>query len=237
VPETDHGTQVTSSTWAPPPACYGDAEGHSWYRVAYLGGIEVRMQPSVLAPRSGVLLNQNEVFAASAEIVGADGRIYLKLADGRGWVFHDSALMPHDPSVVRGHFATVGNTSTFPGAGAASHQPAAEPAPAPYAYSTAATFPADHSSHSGTMMNQAQETYSGFTQQEVIATAGTGPLVNHVSTSSAHIQAAQSWPGMVNDYQAAWVTPVTKDCPPMWEPSVGPSSEQSFGHGQWTQHS
>lgn len=78
---------------------------YSWYRVAYLGGIELRMQPSYLAARSGTLLPQKEVFAVSAEIVGADGRVYLRLADGRGWAFDDSALLPHDPSVVRGHFA------------------------------------------------------------------------------------------------------------------------------------
>jgi hypothetical protein len=92
--------------WASPTS-YADANATSWYRVAYLGGIELRMQPSVLGPRSGVLLSQNEVFAVSAEIVGADGRIYLRLADGRGWAFDDSALMPHDPSVVRGHFARM----------------------------------------------------------------------------------------------------------------------------------
>jgi len=42
-----------------------------------------------------------------------DGRVYLRLADGRGWVFDDTALIPEDPSVVkvpndvRGPLATV----------------------------------------------------------------------------------------------------------------------------------
>ena len=28
------------------------------------------------------------------ELMGADGRIYLRLADGRGWAFDDSTLFP-----------------------------------------------------------------------------------------------------------------------------------------------
>jgi len=84
-----------------PPMWCGGVEAHSWYRVAYLGGINLRAQPSVLAAHTGVTLSQNDVFAVSAEIAASDGRIYLRLADGRGWAFDDSALVPHDPSVVR----------------------------------------------------------------------------------------------------------------------------------------
>jgi len=58
------------------------------------------------------MLYQNETFAVSETLNGLDGRVYLLLADGRGWVFDDSALMPHDPSVVRGRW-----------------QPAPQPAP------------------------------------------------------------------------------------------------------------
>merc|ERR1712178_230433 len=43
-------------------------------------------------------------FAVSESFQGLDGRIYLLLADGRGWAFDDAALMPHDPSVVRGRW-------------------------------------------------------------------------------------------------------------------------------------
>jgi hypothetical protein len=53
------------------------------------------------------MLHQNEMFAVSERIQGMDGRIYLLLSDGRGWAFDDSALMPHDPSVVLHHLPAV----------------------------------------------------------------------------------------------------------------------------------
>lgn len=83
---------------APPPP----ADHCVWYRVAYLGGIELRTEPSHWAPRTGITLHQNETFPVSQEVNGADGRIYLLVGDGRGWAFDDAALIPHDPSVVRG---------------------------------------------------------------------------------------------------------------------------------------
>jgi len=77
------------------------------YRVAFLGGVDLRRGPSFGALRTGVTLRHNEVFVTSEEIPGPDGRIYLRLADGRGWAFDDRALIPHDPSVARGHWAPV----------------------------------------------------------------------------------------------------------------------------------
>jgi len=50
------------------------------------------------------MLYQNETFAVSESFQGLDSRIYLLLADGRGWAFDDAALMPHDPSVIRGRW-------------------------------------------------------------------------------------------------------------------------------------
>eukprot|EP00401_Gymnodinium_catenatum_P064976 CAMPEP_0117459118 /NCGR_PEP_ID=MMETSP0784-20121206/1298_1 /TAXON_ID=39447 /ORGANISM="" /LENGTH=358 /DNA_ID=CAMNT_0005252691 /DNA_START=47 /DNA_END=1123 /DNA_ORIENTATION=+ len=73
----------------------------SWYRVAFLGGIEIRSGPSCDAARTGVVIMQNQVFPVTQEFLGADGRVYLQLADGGGWAFDDTALLPHDPSVVR----------------------------------------------------------------------------------------------------------------------------------------
>lgn len=84
----------------------------AWYRVAFAGGIALRSGPCVDSARTGCMLYQNETFAVSETLNGLDGRVYLLLADGRGWVFDDSALMPHDPSVVRGRW-----------------QPAPQPAP------------------------------------------------------------------------------------------------------------
>jgi len=86
------------------------------FRVAYRGGIALRQVPYFDGARNGATLLHNEIFSVSEEIQGSDGRLYLRLADGRGWAFDDSALMPHDPSVVRGCWAplsTTSATSTF----------------------------------------------------------------------------------------------------------------------------
>jgi len=59
------------------------------------------------------MLYQNETFAVRERIQGVDGRVYLLLADYRGWAFDDSALMPHDPSVVRGRWSPMDQGSTY----------------------------------------------------------------------------------------------------------------------------
>mmetsp|Transcript_107584 Transcript_107584/g.321712 ORF Transcript_107584/g.321712 Transcript_107584/m.321712 type:complete len:155 (+) Transcript_107584:97-561(+) len=92
---------------APATAFSGEAGRYPWYRVAFVGGVDLRHGPSVEAPRTGETLCQNATFAAAEELLGADGRAYLRLADGRGWAFDDSALFPHDPSVVRGFWQPV----------------------------------------------------------------------------------------------------------------------------------
>jgi len=76
----------------------------AWYRVAFAGGVALRSGPSVDSARTGGMLYQNETFAVSETLNGLDSRVYLLLADGRGWAFDDSALMPHDPSVIRGRW-------------------------------------------------------------------------------------------------------------------------------------
>jgi len=70
-----------------------------------LGGVLVRAGPSVAAPPTGVRLAQNDIIAISDEIPSSDGRVYLRLADGTGWAFDDSFIMPHDPSCVRVHWS------------------------------------------------------------------------------------------------------------------------------------
>jgi len=92
---------------APASAFSGEAGKYPWYRVAFVGGVDLRHGPSVEAPRTGEMLCQNATFAAAEELLGADGRVYLRLADGRGWAFDDSALFPHDPSVMRGFWQPV----------------------------------------------------------------------------------------------------------------------------------
>jgi len=85
-----------------------------WYRVSFLGGIALRSAPSVDAARTGHMLFQNETFAVRERLQGVDGRVYLLLADYRGWAFDDSALMPHDPSVVRGRWSPMDVGNTYP---------------------------------------------------------------------------------------------------------------------------
>merc|ERR1711972_1060154 len=92
---------------APASAFSSEAGKYPWYRVSFVGGVDLRQGPSVEAPRTGETLCQNATFAAAEELLGADGRFYLRLADGRGWAFDDSALFPHDPSVVRGYWQPV----------------------------------------------------------------------------------------------------------------------------------
>merc|ERR1719230_724677 len=85
-----------------------------WYRVSFLGGIALRNAPSVDAARTGHMLYQNETFAVRERIQGIDGRVYLLLADYRGWAFDDFALMPHDPSVVRGRWSPIDAVAPYP---------------------------------------------------------------------------------------------------------------------------
>merc|ERR1719420_116941 len=85
-----------------------------WYRVSFLGGIALRSAPSVDAARTGHMLFQNETFAVRERLQGVDGRVYLLLADYRGWAFDDSALMPHDPSVVRGRWSQMDAMVSYP---------------------------------------------------------------------------------------------------------------------------
>mmetsp|Transcript_142801 Transcript_142801/g.355915 ORF Transcript_142801/g.355915 Transcript_142801/m.355915 type:complete len:175 (-) Transcript_142801:7-531(-) len=96
-------TMVASAT-----AFSGESARYPWYRVAFLGGVDLRQGPSVEAARTGETLSQNATFAAAEELLGADGRVYLRLADGRGWAFDDTALFPHDPAVIRGYWSPMG---------------------------------------------------------------------------------------------------------------------------------
>lgn len=76
-----------------------------WFRVAYRGGVQLRAAPCIDAAPTGVTLAFNAVFPVTGELRSADGRVYLRLADGSGWAIDDTALCPEEPSVVRGHWA------------------------------------------------------------------------------------------------------------------------------------
>jgi len=68
------------------------------YRVL-TAGLGVRVSPDVNAARTGAILRRGDIFEASVVAPGVDGRIYLKIAGARGWVFDDSAVDFNDPSV------------------------------------------------------------------------------------------------------------------------------------------
>merc|ERR1712070_1120669 len=137
--------EVTQMMPTPP---FMRASSCSWYCVAFISGIDIRAEPHVDGRRTGVILQRGVVFAVSESLMGYDGRVYLRLADGRGWVFDDTALIPEDPSVVkvspdaRGPLATV-PLATTP---VAPHYPDLQ-----YAHSTAtpvgAGFVPYHSGH------------------------------------------------------------------------------------------
>jgi len=104
-----------------PPGCMqrvsgifdnSEQQNLSWFIVSFVGSLGVvflRHGPDINARCTGFTLLKNEVFSVCQEIASPDGRIYLCLADGRGWAFDDSALAPEDPSVVRMDFGAVRN--------------------------------------------------------------------------------------------------------------------------------
>jgi len=49
--------------------------------------IGIRTMPAIDGPMSGDSLRLGETFLVSQELSGSDGVLYLRLADGRGWVF------------------------------------------------------------------------------------------------------------------------------------------------------
>jgi len=217
-------------TWQS-PVWNGDVEVYSWYRVAYLGGIELRIQPNFLAARSGVVLIQNEVFSVSSEIVGADGRVYLLLADGRGWAFDDSALMPHDPSVIRGHFAynhAIQSGAALPlsahGCGPADADGAA------FAQAGMTLLPPVLPAFVATPSPSASHyCYPDLIQPHMIDAAhiplSWSPMSQEYPFPLEQATPSLSYPSSLE--QAGSVFPqnclpaVTSDCPPMWEPMVG----------------
>jgi len=106
-PGANGGPSQPLTMVAPASAFSGEAGKYPWYRVSFVGGVDLRHGPSVEAPRTGEMLCQNATFASAEELLGADQRVYLRLADGRGWAFDDTALFPHDPSVVRGFWQPI----------------------------------------------------------------------------------------------------------------------------------
>eukprot|EP00442_Polarella_glacialis_P001621 CAMPEP_0115120136 /NCGR_PEP_ID=MMETSP0227-20121206/45505_1 /TAXON_ID=89957 /ORGANISM="Polarella glacialis, Strain CCMP 1383" /LENGTH=945 /DNA_ID=CAMNT_0002521735 /DNA_START=139 /DNA_END=2976 /DNA_ORIENTATION=- len=64
-------------------------------------GVAIRTMPDSRSPRTGEILRQGTTFQAVEAVDGVDRdlRLYLKLADGKGWVFDDEKVFPGFPSV------------------------------------------------------------------------------------------------------------------------------------------
>eukprot|EP00927_Polykrikos_kofoidii_P072912 TRINITY_DN68993_c0_g1_i1.p1 TRINITY_DN68993_c0_g1~~TRINITY_DN68993_c0_g1_i1.p1 ORF type:complete len:244 (-),score=55.51 TRINITY_DN68993_c0_g1_i1:40-714(-) len=60
-----------------------------WFKVTDPSNcaIGIRVAPDVAAPKTGRCVTPGEVFSVSEIVEGAGGQRYLRLADGRGWVF------------------------------------------------------------------------------------------------------------------------------------------------------
>eukprot|EP00746_Dinoflagellata_sp_MGD_P148905 gnl/MRDRNA2_/MRDRNA2_81033_c0_seq3.p1 gnl/MRDRNA2_/MRDRNA2_81033_c0~~gnl/MRDRNA2_/MRDRNA2_81033_c0_seq3.p1 ORF type:complete len:388 (-),score=66.65 gnl/MRDRNA2_/MRDRNA2_81033_c0_seq3:51-1214(-) len=95
-----------------PPGCmqhgsgtvdYSEQQNLSWFIVSFVGSLDVfflRHGPDINARCTGFTLLKDEIFSVNQEIASPDGRIYLCLADGRGWAFDDAALTLEDPSAT-----------------------------------------------------------------------------------------------------------------------------------------
>lgn len=75
-----------------PPARRRMAEADALPRWRYIAPdgqerLAIRSSPGVDAPTTGGSLGSGEVFAVKEESPGANGVLFLRLADGRGWVF------------------------------------------------------------------------------------------------------------------------------------------------------
>merc|ERR1719494_219355 len=65
-------------------------------------GIAIRAEPgSVSNPRIGSKVEGKERFIVSDALMGSDQRMYVRLADNRGWIFDDSSLVPKNPTVEK----------------------------------------------------------------------------------------------------------------------------------------
>jgi len=86
-----------------------------YFRVVTKGayGIGIRTEPDVGGPRTGEDLIRGAVFEVD-DVVQIDGEpLYLRLADGRGWVFDTSTIDPENPSVQNLADVEPGCTLTF----------------------------------------------------------------------------------------------------------------------------
>lgn len=71
-----------------PKAASGAKEAKLWlYNPPHFRDVAIRTTPSIEGPRSNLTLRPGQRFMVSEEIIGSDGILYLRLADGTGWMF------------------------------------------------------------------------------------------------------------------------------------------------------
>jgi len=76
--------QIHQNILAQPPV----TSSLSSWRVTFSGNLGIRSMPHAFeAQIPGAVLHSGEVFNVTQELQGVDGVLFLKLADGRGWVF------------------------------------------------------------------------------------------------------------------------------------------------------
>jgi len=86
---TGTGPLATSSSMALPTMPAGAS---MWvHKPDFLAPLQIRREPAVDAERTEHMLMPGEAFAVTDELVGQHDVRYLKLADGRGWVFDRKA--------------------------------------------------------------------------------------------------------------------------------------------------
>mmetsp|Transcript_22724 Transcript_22724/g.29723 ORF Transcript_22724/g.29723 Transcript_22724/m.29723 type:complete len:260 (-) Transcript_22724:231-1010(-) len=62
--------------------------GEFLYQVVYPGGVHIRQSPAVGAPNTGEVLTHGQVVKVLERVrIWGDETIYLRLAEGKGWVF------------------------------------------------------------------------------------------------------------------------------------------------------
>lgn len=103
-PMQHHGQQPAATDASSPIAVY---------RVIFQGGIHLCRGPSMELGRTGHTLKCGDNFTVAEILDGHDSRKWLRLADGRGWAFDDTAVFPKEPSVDR--LWVAGQTPLAPG--------------------------------------------------------------------------------------------------------------------------
>lgn len=105
--------QVLERIWATRGAQPGSGV---YYRVITESpyGIGIRQEPDIDSQRIGEDLIRGSIFEVDEEWTNdKDGITYLRLADGRGWVFDYSKVDPEQPTVENLRTASTASTLTF----------------------------------------------------------------------------------------------------------------------------